>query len=447
MNNMREEAVKAVKTLQSHNKIAVFAGGCVRDKLLGLEPKDFDIATSATPDEIESLFPNTIPVGKAFGVIIVVSNDFQFEVATLRKDSEESDGRRPNKVEFVSDLKQDASRRDFTINAMFEDPISGKIIDHFKGKKHLKEKRIVFVGDPQKRIEEDKLRMLRAIRFATQKGFVIDDSARGAIFANSHKITEVSWERIKMELDKILLSSNPSNGFFNLHKSELLKEILPELEETLFCKQNPRWHSEGQVFFHTLLTVNTARSKTDDLNCLWGALLHDIGKPKCFSVDENGNEHHFGHDEEGVEIAEKILRRMKSSVSQIETVKSIVKEHMRIKKVGDMKKSKVLRLMAHPHFDQIRLVSECDSRSAICQDPEDQKNKLKWLEVFDKVEVPEDFGKELPKPIITGKDLIAIGLKPGPEFKAILDKMMDAQLEGFLTSKEACIQQILEEMV
>lgn len=192
--------------------------------------------------------------------------------------------------------------------------------------------------------------------------------------------------------------------------------------------------------------MNTVRSKTDDLNCLWGALLHDIGKPKCFSVDENGNEHHFGHDEEGVEIAEKILRRMKSSVSQIETVKSIVKEHMRIKKVGDMKKSKVLRLMAHPHFEQIKLVSECDSRSAICQDPEDQKNKLKWLEVFDKVEVPEDFGKELPKPIITGKDLIGIGLKPGPKFKIILDKMMDAQLEGFLTSKEACIQQILEEM-
>lgn len=439
---MTEEftATQIIKRLQEAGHITVFAGGCVRDKVMGRMPKDFDIATSATPDQVEALFSHTIPVGKSFGVIVVIENGMQFEVATLRNDSKNSDGRRPESVAFTKSLREDAKRRDFTMNAMFFDPVTEELLDFFGGMFDLEDNLIACVGEPRLRFEEDKLRMMRAIRFACTLGFDIEEYTFNAIRENADKINEVSMERIKMELDKILLSDKPSIGIKLLKRCGLLPIILPEVNDTILTEQSPKFHSEGNVFKHSMMVLDATRKSTNNLNALWAALLHDIGKFHCSKVEEDGTISAHGHESIGAEMAERIMKQFKSSSDHTDMVVAIVRDHMKIKAADKMKKFKLRRFMAMEHFEDLLLVSSADSLSSIPADSNDLVGRLDWLERV--LDIKSEFDNEvkLPDPFITGKDLIELGFTPGPIFGKIKSDMMDLQLSGEVNTKEEALK-------
>jgi len=443
--NEKEIATNIVKKLQDAGHIAVFAGGCVRDQVMGRTPKDYDVATSASPDEVEELFGHTLPVGKAFGVIIVIVYNLQFEAATLRTDSDTSDGRRPDSVKYTSSLKEDASRRDFTMNAMFFDPIENKLFDFFGGVDDIQNSIIRFVGDPEKRIKEDALRMMRAIRFTVSLDFDLEVSAGQAVTKLSSSIVKISFERVKMELDKILLARNPSIGFRLLKTCGILSIILEEVNELILVDQSPKWHTEGSTWKHTMLALNEARKHTDDLDVLWGTLLHDIGKAKCSTIVE-GIIKHLGHASIGAEMAEEVMNRFKASSSHRDTAVAIVKDHMRIKHASKMKRSTLRRLMAETYFDKLVTVSHADSMASTPADPEDGINKFDWLNRIN--EMKEELKNEvvLPKCIIGGKDLIELGLEPSPRFTTILTCIMNLQLDGVVSTREQAIT-VAKEMI
>lgn len=442
---MLRTAIKIIKELQDNGHIAVFAGGCVRDNKLGYSAKDIDIATSATPDEVESLFPHTIPVGKSFGVIIVVENGFEFEVTTLRTDSKASDGRRPDSVEFTTSLREDAKRRDFTMNAMFYDPISDTRYDFFTGEMDIEDKIISCVGEPRLRFEEDKLRMMRAIRFACQLDFDIEEYTWNAICGSANLITSVSWERIKMELDKILLSHTPVKGINMLKRCGILKEILPEVDILDTVEQSAKWHSEGDAFIHTMDALQIANDFSCDLDTLWGVLLHDIGKIDC-GEEIDGIIKHTHHASIGAEKALEVMNRLKVSTSHKDAVVGIVRDHMRIKQADKMKKSRVRRLMAEPHFEKLTLASWADSKASIPADPKDGENKFDWFFRIGELEKELENEVVLPKCLIGGKDLIDLGLTPSEKFGIILNEIMNMQLDGDITNKEEAIV-IVQEMI
>jgi len=433
-----KKAKHIVKVLQDAGHDAVFAGGAVRDKLLGVKPHDFDIATSAIPEEVELLFKKTVPVGKQFGIIVVLFEGEEFEVATLRRDSNDSDGRRPNKVEFSS-MKEDAFRRDLTINALFFDPIKEKIFDFVHGEKDLRNRVVKFVGNASKRIEEDKLRMMRAIRFASKLDFKLDSDAFEAIKDGVEDINQVSSERLFDEMSKILLSDKPSSGVEMLLESGLLGKVLPEVEALKFCEQSPKWHQEGDTFVHSMMVLDHTREKTSKLSTLWGALLHDVGKPAAFKVEDGVIKAH-SHDKLGAEIADAIMRRFHTSTEMRETVVALVKDHMRVGSVKDMKKAKLRRFVAEPHFVELAKLFESDCESSFPDDLNREDKKLegvKFIKDFLSNEVVE-----LPKPLLSGKDLIELGFKPGPKFKEILEDVEDERLEGKINSKEEAIERV-----
>lgn len=435
----KDTAIKIVEKLQNHGFVAVFVGGCVRDELIaGRTPKDFDIATTATPDHIEALFTDTIPVGRSFGVIVVKKNSFVFEVATCRTECSYTNGRTPSSVAFASSLQEDAKRRDFTMNAIYYDPIDGTTYDFFGGELDIKDRIIAAVGEPSERFKEDKLRMLRAIRFACQLNFDIEDYTWSAICENASQIKEVSNERIKMEADKILTSEFPVKGIRLLKACGILKEILPEVDVLDTVEQSKKWHSEGNAFEHTMFTLYTTRQETKDIDCLWGALLHDVGKSVTAKMVD-GIIKHTGHAKEGATMSEEIMNRLKVSSEHKRNVVAIVENHMKIKAANEMKKSKLRRIMAEPYFDKLVLVSCADSKSAIPAKVEDGISKLKWYVRIK--ELKEEFKneKKLPKCFIGGKDLITIGLTPSPLFTEILTEVMNLQLEGEIHNKEEAL--------
>ena len=444
--NEFDAAKDIVSTLQSHGHQAVFAGGAVRDMVMGLEPHDIDIATSASPDQVEFLFPRTVAVGKQFGVIVVLSNDREFEVATFRTDSKDSDGRRPNSINFAT-MEEDAQRRDLTINGLFFDPIENKIFDFVNGLEDIKDRLIVFIGDADERIKEDHLRMLRAVRFANRFGFDLVDSTKKALIRNAHLITVgVSPERIKDELDKMLMLEKPSKAIEMLKDVGLLTLILPEVDILWNQEQGPKWHSEGNCGLHTMMVLDEAARLTKDLNVRWAALLHDTGKPATDLLKDDGINHSFhGHENVSVEIAANVMERFKSSNVDKVKVVNMIANHMRVGSVLDMKRSTLRKLISRNHFDGLLTLFEADCKGSKPADPNADNEKMNGvlflkdiIKTMEKVKAP----RELPPMLISGNDIFDLGLKPSAVFRTLLDAITDMQLDGVISTREEALVEL-----
>ncbi|ADW70458.1 CCA tRNA nucleotidyltransferase [Granulicella tundricola] len=441
-------ARKIVQTLRSAGHQAFFAGGCVRDLLLGKTPKDFDVATSATPDQITALFPRTLQVGAHFGVILVQMDvegePTSTEVATFRHDGAYSDGRRPDAVRFSTDPREDVLRRDFTINGMLLDPFAegsdNAILDFVGGRNDLAVKIIRTIGSPDTRFEEDKLRMLRAVRFAARLSFAIDPNTAAAITRHAAEIFQVSNERIRDELTLMLTEGNAHRAFELLYQTGLLHHILPEAERMIGVQQPPQYHPEGDVWVHTLLLLDHLFAGASP-TLAWGMLLHDIGKPATFQPPnpaKPGDRIRFnGHVETGVRIAESILARLRFSNDDTAQILALIQNHMRFGDILHMKQSTLKRFLRLPHFEEHLALHRADCLSSHAR-----------LELYDFAKTQyESHDPEQIRPtlLLTGRDLIAAGYRPSPQFKSMLERAEDAQLEGILHSLEDAIHLIIKE--
>jgi poly(A) polymerase len=423
----KSAATDIARRLQQAGHTAYFAGGCVRDELLGLDPHDYDIATSAKPAEVQKLFPHTQAVGAHFGVILVMEHGRAFEVATFRSDHEYIDGRRPEMVTF-STPEEDAARRDFTINGMFHDPVADQFIDFVGGQADLQSKTLRAIGDPVARFREDKLRLLRAVRFAARFGYDIDPATWDALRAHAADIHAVSAERIREELVKILDHPNRLRGFDLLDQSGLLKEILPEIEALKGCEQPAQFHPEGDVFVHTRAMLELLPPDAPASLAL-AVLFHDIGKPPTFRYHADEDRIRFsGHDRVGAAMTEKLMERLRFSRHDIDRVAEAVRQHMVFKDVQNMRTAKLKRFMAREGFDE-----ELELHRVDCQSSHGALDNYDFLKTK-----AEEFANEplIPPPLVTGHDLMALGWKPGPHFGPILESIQTAQLEGTLTTKE-----------
>lgn len=430
MERNKAAAIDIIGKLQEKGHIAYLAGGCVRDMLRGETPKDYDIATSALPEEITSIFTKTREVGVHFGVVIVIVNNQAFDVATFRNDGSYKDGRHPEEVTF-STPQDDTARRDFTVNGIFFDPISEKYIDFVEGKSDIDKKVIRAIGEPNLRFQEDHLRLLRAIRFAARFDYEIEAETWNSIKSNASGISKISKERIRDELTKILLNENRVLGFDLLVESGLMEHIIPEILQLKGCEQPPQFHPEGDVFVHTRLMLSLLKD-APSIELVLSVLLHDIGKPATYSFDEEADRIRFnGHDKLGAEMSEQILRDLKFSNSIIEDVVQMVANHMTFKDVQKMRQSKLKRFMSRSTFnDEIELHRVDCLGSWGGLDNYDFLNK-KVLE----------FANEpiIPQPLLTGKDLIELGWSPGPDLGQTLNSVQDMQLEGKLNSKDEAL--------
>ena len=422
---MEAEARRIVKRLRESGKQAYYVGGCVRDKLLGVESKAIDVTTAATPDHISQLFPQAVLVGVSFGVALVGD----VEVATFRHDHDYSDGRRPDAVTFTESAEQDVLRRDFTINGLLYNPLQDEGIDHVGGRNDLEARLVRAIGEPADRFAEDKLRMLRAVRFAARLGFSIEASTLAAIQASAEDIGQVSAERVRDELVRILIEGGGRRGLELLDEAGLLQAILPEVSTLKGVEQSPQHHPEGDVFTHTIVMLEgLARDCVPTL--AMGVLLHDIGKPATFQRAMDRIRFN-GHAEKGVEIAEGICERLRFSNAETEQIVALVANHMRFMHVRDMRVSRLKRFLRAPRFDEHLALHrlDCLSSHGRLDNYEFTKSKL------------EEFSEEelRPEPLVTGNDLIAAGFAPGPAFKQVLQLAEDAQLEGRATTKEEAL--------
>ena len=401
---MEKTAREIATRLRENGHIAYFAGGCVRDIVRGETPKDFDIATDAKPETVQKLFPRTYAVGAHFGVIIVLENGFQFEVATFRSDEAYIDGRHPSAVHFSSP-EEDAKRRDFTINGMFYDPVAEEVIDFVGGRADIDAKLVRAIGDPAQRFAEDRLRMLRAVRFATVLDYTIDNQTWDALVANATSINEISAERIRDELVRIFLSPNRTRGWDLLDSSGLMRAILPELDRMKGVLQPEQFHPEGDVFEHTRLMLQFLPEKVS-VPLVFAVLLHDVAKPVTATIDETGRIRFSGHDRAGAEMAEEIMRRLRFSGVEIEATVEMVRQHMVFKDVPKMREAKLKRFMARPTFDD-----EMELHRVDCEGSHRMLDNYEFL-----LRKREEFANEpiIPPPLVRGDDLIALGLKPGP---------------------------------
>jgi len=393
---------------------------------MGVDPHDYDIATDARPEQVQALFPRTVAVGAHFGVIVVVQDGTEFQVASFRADGIYIDGRRPESVTFSSP-EQDAERRDFTVNGMFFDPLRGEIIDYVGGRRDLDERVLRAIGDPASRIREDRLRMLRAVRFATVLGFEIESETWRAVCENSDSIHDVSAERIREELVKILLHPQRVRGFDLLDRSGLLREVLPEVESLKGCEQPPQFHPEGDVFVHTRIMLGLLPEQVS-LPLVFSVLLHDIGKPPTYAVDPTGRIRFNGHDRIGATMAERLMERLRFPRAEIDATVEAVGQHMVFKDVKEMRVAKLKRFMARPHFED-----ELELHRVDCTSSHGALDNYDFLRAK-----REEFANEplIPEPLLTGRDLIALGMKPGPQFSKILEAVQSRQLEGTLTSHD-----------
>ena len=432
-------ALRIVQTLRGHGFHAFFAGGSVRDLLLGFEPKDIDVATSATPAVVQRLFPQTLSVGAHFGVILVRSRDeagtdaeIATEVATFRNDGSYTDGRRPDAVQFSTDPREDVARRDFTINGMLLDPLAlehsgdlgGAVLDFVGGRADLAAGVVRAIGDPSRRFHEDKLRMLRAIRFAARLGFHLEPATLVAIQQLAPAIHQVSPERIRDELTRMLTEGHARRAFELLDEAGLLAEMIPEVVTMHGVQQPPDWHPEGDVWQHTMLLLEKLPAGCS-ATLAWGALLHDIGKPATFHIDRSkgGERIRFnGHVEVGVRISEVILRRLRFSNSETEQIVALVKNHMRFGDILEMRESTLKRFFRLPRFGEHLDLHWLDCTSCHGR-----------LELYDfaKARFEAAYVETIrPTLLVTGNDLIRSGYKPSSLFKRMLATAEDAQLEG-----------------
>jgi tRNA nucleotidyltransferase/poly(A) polymerase len=426
---LREEATAIVRRLQEAGHEAVFAGGSVRDALLGREPADFDIATSATPDQVEALFERTIPIGRQFGIVLVAGGEHHFEVATFRKDEGYEDGRRPVAVSFT-DIESDAGRRDFTINAMFEDPVAGRILDFVGGQADLAAGVVRAVGDPAERFREDSLRLLRAVRFSARFGFAIEAATFAAMKENASSITRVSAERIGDELIRMLTEGRARLAFELLDEAGLLDHVLPEISAMKGCGQSPESHPEGDVFVHTLLCLSHLEAGCTETLAL-GVLLHDVAKPACADTKPDGKRTFYGHTRDGATMSEAILRRLRRSNATIERVGFLVDQHLRHCSAQSMRPSTLKRFLRQDGIDELMELAKIDALSS--------SGDLGHWE-FCRKALDELSAEQIrPEPLLRGGDLIALGVTKGPLFRTILTAVEDAQLEGTLASREAAL--------
>ncbi|MET0500715.1 MAG: CCA tRNA nucleotidyltransferase [Candidatus Binatia bacterium] len=419
----KDKAVAIVERLRDQGYESYLAGGCVRDMLIGKAPQDYDITTNATPNDIVKIFPKTIPVGAQFGVVLVVVEGQPFEVASFRHDGPYLDGRRPTHVRYGS-LEEDILRRDFTINGMIYDPISGQIIDRIGGRRDLESKLVRAIGDPRSRFEEDRLRMVRAVRFAASLGFTIESTTLEAIRELAPTIKDISWERNGEEITRILTEGGAKTGFELLDRTGLLKVLLPEVDAMKGIEQSPEYHPEGDVFTHTMLTLSHLVAPTETL--AYGCLLHDVAKPLCVRRDEERLTF-YGHTEKGAAMAEEVLKRLKRSRATWERVAYLVRNHLRHIQAPQMRLSTLKRFLGEEGVDELLELTRIDALSAngdlthylFC------KNKL--------AELKQD--EIHPEPLLRGRDLIAMGFAPGRHFQEILKRVEDAQLGGELSNR------------
>jgi poly(A) polymerase len=415
---------------------ALFAGGAVRDRLLGREPGDHDVATSAHPEEVEALFPRSVTVGAKFGVVVVPVDGVNVEVATFRADGRYVDGRRPEGVVF-SDPPTDASRRDFTVNGLFEDPATGEVLDYVGGRADLAARVLRAIGDPESRFREDHLRLLRAVRFACQLGFAIEPATFQAVRRLAPLVATVSAERTRDELVKILRHGR-GRGLRLLHATALLEVVLPEIAATRGVPQPPQFHPEGDVFVHTCLVLDrleldgVERSEADAL--LLSAVLHDVGKPPTRSVDADGRIRFNGHDAEGESMSTDILERFRLPTKQVERVAALVGTHMTFPNLPKMRPNKLRRFLGDPDFPLHLTLHRAD-----CGASHGDLSLARFCE-----EKRAELGSEpvLPPPLVTGRDLMEVGYPPGPEMGRLLAWLRDRQLDGELHSKEEAVRRV-----
>jgi poly(A) polymerase len=433
-----------VVDLRASGHQAYFAGGCVRDLLLGVEPKDFDVATSATPDAVVGMFAKTYSVGAHFGVVLVCTPDGEdgevaTEVATFRHDGAYSDGRRPDAVRFSTDPREDVLRRDFTINGMLLDPVvfektgdtGAATLDYVNGRADLAAKILRAIGDPALRFAEDKLRMLRGVRFAARLGLEIEPQTMAAIRAAAPEIGQVSCERVRDELTLMLTEGHARRAFELLDTTGLLAHVLPEVVKMHGVEQPPQFHPEGDVWVHTMLLLEKLQRGVS-ATLAWGALLHDIGKPATFRPPDPkkpGDRIRFdGHVEVGVRMTEEILGRLRFSNEDTEHIVALVKNHMRFGDIMQMRESTLKRFLRLPKFDEHLALHWMDASSA--------HGDLRLFEFAKERFEATPVETMRPKLLVTGRDLIAVGYRPGPEFKAMLEAAEDAQLEGRAATTE-----------
>ncbi|MGF1656825.1 MAG: CCA tRNA nucleotidyltransferase [Verrucomicrobiales bacterium] len=413
---------------------ALLAGGCVRDLLLGIVPKDLDVATSAKPEVVQRLFPKNRAVGAHFGVILVREQERDFEVATFRTEGSYQDGRRPESVQF-STAEEDAQRRDFTINGLFFDPFGEQILDFVGGQADLDAGLLRAIGKAWERFQEDRLRLLRCIRFAARLNFRIEEATWTALKREAPGIEEISVERIREELNAILLAPSRVQGFDLLDDSSLLSLILPEVAALKGCEQPPEFHPEGDVFVHTRLMLSLLAEDVP-LEVVWAVLLHDIGKVPTRVVDETGRARFNAHEKVGARMAEKVLGRLRFSTHQTQRIVEAVEQHMAFKDVQQMRAAKLRRFMARPGFDD-----ELELHRVDCTSSHGMLDNHEFL-----LAKQEEFANEpiIPEPLITGRDLIEAGWSPGPRFKEVLEAVQTAQLEGNLSSREEALEWVAQ---
>jgi poly(A) polymerase len=441
-----------VLTLRAAGYQAYFAGGCVRDLLLGVGPKDFDVATSATPNIVVKMFAKTYTVGAHFGVVLVCTPDgwqsqIATEVATFRQDGAYSDGRRPDAVRFSTDAREDVLRRDFTINGMLLDPVifeetgdaAAAALDYVAGRDDLAARVVRAIGDPAVRFAEDKLRMLRGVRFAARLGFEIEARTMAAIRAAAPEIAQVSCERIRDELTLMLTEGHARRAFELLDATGLLAQVLPEAVRMHGVAQPPQFHPEGDVWVHTMLLLEKLKPGAP-ATLAWGALLHDIGKPATFRPPDPkkpGDRIRFdGHVEVGVRMAEAILGRLRFSNEDTEQIVALVKNHMRFGDILQMKESTLKRFLRLAKFEEHLALHWMDCSSA--------HGDLRLYEFAKERYEAAPVETIRPKLLVTGRDLIAAGYRPGPEFKAMLEAAEDAQLEDTATTTEEGLAMVRE---
>jgi poly(A) polymerase len=432
---VKDFAISVVRTLRENGHQAYLVGGCVRDLLLGIEPADYDVSTSALPDEVMRIFPNSYAVGAQFGVVLLPIPDSSgnVEVATFRADIGYSDGRHPDEVHFT-DPREDVERRDFTINGMMldplvPDPLASGVLDFVGGRRDLKAGIIRAIGDPKIRFAEDKLRMMRAIRFAARFSYTIEASTLAAIQGLAPQITQVSRERQRDELTKMLTEGHAREAFLLLDETGLLREVLPEIAAMKGVEQPPQFHPEGDVFVHTLLLLQNLPYPISS-TLAWGALLHDVGKPATFRLAPD-RIRFDGHVDVGVKMAEEICRRFRFSSDDIQQILALVQNHMRFGDASRMKESTFKKFVRMPRFDEHLALHRLDCLGSF-------GSLASYDFVQNRVaEMPPEIMR--PAPLVTGKDLIDMGLTPGPRFKELLSAAEDAQLEGTLQNREEAL--------
>lgn len=424
----QDKAFAIVRRLRDQGFVAYLAGGCVRDRILGVKAKDFDIATDARPEVVQSLFPNTIPIGAKFGVVVVVSDGDAFEVATFRADAPYLDGRRPSAVHFGT-LEADAMRRDFTIGGMYYDPAADRVIDLVGGRRDLRAGIIRAIGNPRERFAEDRLRMLRAIRFAARLNFEIEPATMDAIRRAAPAITEVSAERIGDELVMIMTEGNAARGMELLRHSGLMRSLLPEVEALIGCEQPANYHPEGDVYRHTMLALSMLEYGCTE-TLAFGVLFHDIAKPPCREV-KGDKTTFYGHTERGAEMAEAILQRLRRSRFVQKRVAYLVHYHLRLGDAHRMRPSNLKRMLVEEGFSELLSLARIDALAS---------NSYLGFYHFCRRKMTEHAPEQLrPVRLLGGNDLIAMGFTPGPAFKTILKEVEDLQLDGELTDREQAL--------